>query len=168
MDKMTANDYRERGDKSFEKERESFDRCDTDGFVSQWCHNLSGQQDHLQAKILENGGKSTFPGLFHRGSGVRVKAKLVSVYNRFSYSHEPKWMVLDSNDKAVLWLPALKTRQKLSKLYKLGFMERDERAPAKAKIAGHGTGFSGLVTCHVITARTDGGYPDHAVPYDEI
>lgn len=41
---------------SIQAERESFDRCDTDGFLSQWAHGMGAQRDARQIEILENGG----------------------------------------------------------------------------------------------------------------
>lgn len=38
----------------------SFDRCDTDGFVSQWAHGIQGQVAQRNAEIAANGGVATF------------------------------------------------------------------------------------------------------------
>jgi len=39
---------------------ESFERCDTDGFVSQWASGIMGQVARANAEIAENGGTATF------------------------------------------------------------------------------------------------------------
>lgn len=42
----------------------SFDRCDTDGFMSQWAADSMARLYDVQAEILENGGVAEFPALF--------------------------------------------------------------------------------------------------------
>jgi hypothetical protein len=68
--------------------RESFERCDTDGFLSQWAHDLGAKECEAQIKILENGGKAEFWGLFDL-HGNRVPAKLIQ--GKFG----PCWALLD-------------------------------------------------------------------------
>src|SRR5690606_26317917 len=43
---------------------DSFDRCDTDGALSQWASGINAQKYRLQADIAENGGMWEFPALF--------------------------------------------------------------------------------------------------------
>src|SRR5215467_366677 len=82
---------------------ESFERCDTDGFVSQWAHGVLGQQHDLQARIEERGGTWTFTGLFDIVSGKRVEARLVST--RYGRS----WCIRDSRGNAAQWAAAYKS-----------------------------------------------------------
>lgn len=44
----------------FADSAESFDRCDTDGFVSQWASDISGRKAQRNAEIARNGGVATF------------------------------------------------------------------------------------------------------------
>ena len=55
---------------------ESFQSCDTDGFLSQWASRLGADFDREKAKILEKGG-AVFPALFDL-EGNLVKAKLIN------------------------------------------------------------------------------------------
>lgn len=144
---------------------ESFQRCDTDGFLTQWAHGINADIKRRQAEIEENGGRWTFPGLFDRETGQRVRAKIVHVADRYSYvegATRPLWLVLGPRDEALLWLPAYRT-SKRSKLWQAGFEERDEEAPARAEIQGRGRGLSG--TAWVAVVRTDGGYPEDATQW---
>ena len=158
-------------DEAAEEERrreESWQRSDTDGFVSQWAHGLTAQLKRREADLLEAGNVATFRGLFDRTTGKRVRAKIVYVEDRFSgFGTVAKWIVLDSSDRAVHWLPAYKSG-KQSKIYKTGFEERDEIAPAEAVIAGGGKGLAGAASCVVTVRRTDGGYPQDATPVDVL
>lgn len=48
-----------------EHSRESFDRCDTDGCVTQWCLDHGANVDQARARILRHGGQARFKALFH-------------------------------------------------------------------------------------------------------
>lgn len=146
----------------------SFQNCDTDGFVSQFCSDLTAKEWDAKANLLENDGLASHLGLFDRESGKRVKAKLVRVYNSFAYKHESKWVVLDSKEKVVNWLPAYKSNDKRSKVWKCGFEEREEMVESHARIYANGTGLGGLSSARVILERNDCGYPKDAVAFDEL
>lgn len=142
----------------FQDESDSFDRCDTDGCVSQFASNLSGRLESAKADIARRGGVWDFQGLFDAETGERVHARQVSVYNKYKYDYEMKWVLTDeAADKyGRKWIPA-GLRSSVQK--NLGLCEREETAPAAAKISGSGHGFSGLATCYIDIFRTDGGYP---------
>lgn len=104
----TAEEYRDMARGQERAKEESFDRCDTDGFLSQWAHGVLARQYLLAADIAENGGVDDFPALFDL-DGTIVPAKIVKT--KFG----SKWLVLDSWDgvyeygkgNAVAWLPLL-------------------------------------------------------------
>lgn len=76
---------------------ESFERCDTDGFLSQWASRLTAQQKRLEAQLIENGGVTTMLGpVTADGQPVRFR----DVQTRYGR----KWLVLDDNDDAIAWL----------------------------------------------------------------
>jgi len=137
---------------------ESFDRCDTDGFVSQWAHSKLAALEETKAEIAAAGGTAEFPGLFRRSDGVRMRAKLVSYYCQFAYRTKWAWSFRDSEGRVDRSAPSIPdTRSKRGKLWKLGYEVRQERAPASAKLTGSGTGLGGSVWVEVY--RTDDGYP---------
>lgn len=133
---------------------ESFERSDTDGFLTQWAMGICGRRDRLQAEIEENNGLSTFTGLYERASGKRVAAKLIN--GKFGLC----WAFCDENGKFTGRFLGHSKGTKRSRLYKEGFELREEEAPAKAVIQGEGTGLSGQAWAAVV--RTDGGYPNNA------
>jgi hypothetical protein len=178
---------REKARECAEKREESFERCDTDGFLSQWALGLDSQKHNLQARIEEADGTWCFEGLFD-GQGRRVKAKLVTVADSYSYGNSTKeiWLLLDERDEKIAWVPRAgnfewtenlwrdegpvevvhpaQSPSKQSKMFKLGLHEEEETATAKAAIKGSGYGLSGNAWAVVI--RTDGGYPDGAIVYE--
>ncbi len=106
---------------------DSFERCDTDGFLSQWASDLTADKKRLEADLIEAGGVITIVGpVTEDGDPVRFK----TVDTRYGR----KWLVLDDNDDAVAWLDIasvnLNTYRK--KGYNLGRYE----VKGIAKIAG--------------------------------
>jgi hypothetical protein len=176
-DKLTAQEHRVRAAASEESAAASFERSDTDGFLSQWASGITAQEHRLAADLLEEGGKSNFAGLFD-AQGRRIKAKLVQIEDRYKgYGTRSLWLVLDANDKALAWIPRQYSRRvnrktgdledvqpsPRSKMAKLGLHEAYEMAPAMAKIVGSGKGLSGAASARVAAVRTDQGYPEGAI-----
>lgn len=142
------------------KREESHDRCDTDGFLSQWAWGLNAQEYAARADILEHGGCAKFLGLFDAATGARVPAKIIA--SQFG----ARWMLCDATTgKATGVFFAVGSldennepaNSKRTKLVKAGFVEAFEWAPAIAKCVGTGTGLSGRAW--IATLRTDGGWP---------
>lgn len=48
------------GRHALEAKEESFQRCDTDGFLSQWSHGMTHELNSKNADILRNGGYAQF------------------------------------------------------------------------------------------------------------
>lgn len=156
-------------------EREaSFERSDTDGFLSQWASGVNASLRLAQAEILESGGTASFPGLF-LPTGERVKARIIDTkYGRC-------WAVLTENGTfarfvalapacAIELAPATPEEKKLhgSEWKRLerwkkkhGFVQKPEEASALARLRSNGRGLSGNVWVSV--ERTDGGFPPGAV-----
>jgi hypothetical protein len=160
MEKLTAEEYRQMARGQAQEREDSFDRCDTDGFLSQWASGLHSSLYQTLAELAEAGWVSEFPGLFDANTGKRVPAKIIYVKDRFSYNGamylKALWAIVDpKTDKFTgVFLPV---GEKSRKQKQLGFIQKTEIAPAYAKIDGRGYGLSG--SAWVSTYRTDGGYP---------
>lgn len=125
----------------------SFERCDTDGFLSQWAHGLSAQLAQLNAELAADGWVANFPALFD--GDRRMDAKLIP--GQFG----SVWLLSDTEEarydrRFVPFAGNGKSRVQKS----LGLHEADEMAPAKARITGKGTGLSGSAWVEIY--RTDG------------
>ncbi|MBF0526464.1 MAG: hypothetical protein HQK56_15385 [Deltaproteobacteria bacterium] len=143
-----------------QEEYDSFERCDTDGFLSQWAHGISASEARLALQIKKDGGTAEFCALFDL-EGNRVKAKLAYLDSKFTpWQKTPTWLILDENDRIIRYVKAFPMRK--STMEKKGFVEGMEQAPAKAIIHGSGKGLSGAATCRAIAIRTDKGYPSNA------
>ena len=151
---ITASQLRTEATQADRNAHESFDRCDTDGFVSQWASGLTARLKRLEADILDNGGVWTFPGLFDL-EGHRVRAKLIP--GRYGTC----WALCDAHGQFTGQF--VKAYLRPHNLAKKGYIERDETALARAKLHGSGYGLSGATSVQPIVERLDGGYPDTAV-----
>ena len=158
MKKLTADEYRQLSRGQIQEREDSFDRCDTDGFLSQWASGINSNLNLRLAELAEAGWVSEFPGLFDIKTGERVQAKIIYVKDRFSYNGALKslWAIIDPKTEKFtgVFLPEGENSRKQKKL---GFFQKKEIAPAYAKIDGVGRGLSGSVWISVY--RTDGGYP---------
>jgi hypothetical protein len=145
----TATEYREEANRHETERAESFERCDTDGFMSQWAHQVMAEQARMNATLVEQGGKSEFTGLFDL-DGNRVRAKLIDG------QYGMCWAFCDENDnftgKFISAFPA-----RTSTMAKKGYQELPESAPAIVKMCG-----SNLCNVSPHFIRSDKGYPESA------
>lgn len=157
MTTYTAEELRKMAADSDSRVQESWERSDTDGFLSQWAGGLTAQKYRLQAEIVEKGGRYEFPALFDL-DGNLVAAKLVST------QYGVAWGLLDSDDpdgRFVGWFNpshARKDATRRANNRKKGYSVGVVLAPARADIGGSGTGLSGATSCYVYAKRIDGGF----------
>jgi hypothetical protein len=153
---MTAEECRAKAAACEQEAYDSFERCDTDGFVSQWANDLSAQKYRQQAYIEENGGVWTFRAVFD------LEGNLVAAKEIRTRTGDYCWGILDSDDPngnftGFFWQswannPKVQDRNNAKKGYAVGRVE----APAKAAFVGSGKGLSG--SCSVAVLRADGGF----------
>lgn len=86
-----AAQYRKEADGNDRDAQESYERCDTDGFLSQWAHGQMAHRYHRAADILENGGCWDFIALFDL-EGNLVPAKYIET--RYGMA----WALLEVNE----------------------------------------------------------------------
>lgn len=93
-ERLTAEQYRAMAAERRVKSLESFERCDTDGFLSQWALDVCASQYDMMAELVENDCKSCFWGLYE--GERRVMAKTIQVRSNYSYRLETVWVLHDS------------------------------------------------------------------------
>jgi len=125
-----AKALREASSRKAQEAVDSFDRCDTDGFLSQWASNLCSQLDHTNANLLEGGGVYEFEAVFDL-QGNYVPA--VKINTRYGSA----WSLVDSSGKFLnppVFLPFNPVRASTikNKGYTIGRVIRK----AHAKLAG--------------------------------
>lgn len=139
---MNAEEHKKKAAECDQRVADSFERSDTDGFLSQWANGLTAQKHRMQAEILENDGMYRFVGLYN--GDVRVKAKLIST------KYGTCWLLRDDEaDKYGRRFIPFGSNSRVQK--RLGLKERDELDKAYADIRGKGYGMSG--SCWVQAIR---------------
>lgn len=107
----------------------SFERCDTDGALSQWGLRMNADLCRLMARISENGDVSTFTGLYQ--GDRRVKARIIDTKFGIAWLlHEDEADLIAARGK-----PFLPTGPNSYVLAGLGLRERDETDAAYAKVS---------------------------------
>ena len=134
---------------------ESQERCDTDGFLSQWASGISANERSIAATIARNGGTDLFPGLYDAKTGERIRAKLID--GRFG----PCWAIVGEDGRFTGKFLGDR-RGPRAALAKAGLVVCGEYVKAEACIAGTGTGLSGRAWA--TSRRLDEGFPVDAVP----
>lgn len=135
-----------------EAAQESFDRCDTDGYVTQWAFGVRAQEEDLKAWLQSQGGKADFVALFDL-AGNLIPAKLVEG------KWGPCWGLLASADvdsRVVGWIGAFPRRE--STLRNKGYYEGTVRCIAYVTLDGSGTGLSGALSVRPGLHRCDRGF----------
>jgi len=66
---MTAEEWRAKARGSEQRRAESWERSDTDGFMSQWASGLMAQEYEECADLAEKDGMTTTPALFFADTG---------------------------------------------------------------------------------------------------
>lgn len=140
----------------------SFDRCDTDGFVTQWAHGLTAQQKRMEADLAAAGGMAEFPALFTT-DGQPVPAKLVTT--RFGTKFAVFATTADVTDRSAPVVAWVDPFVKPATLARKGFLVAQVLAPARVVMHGNGgRGLSGATSVRPVRVRTDGGFnPDAPV-----
>lgn len=139
----TATEHRAKAAAADQRAADSFERSDTDGFLSQWASGLTAQLERLKADLADEGGRTEFAGLYE--GDRRVKAKIVHYKNKFSHTDESSWL-LHEDETALIDARGGKfvpTGERSRVQKRLGLRERREVADAYAFMNGSGTGLSG-------------------------
>jgi hypothetical protein len=144
----TAEQFRAEAAAHRQDARDSWERSDTDGFLSQWASGINARMADDQAKLAEAGGIATF----ERTILVTLEGEATDA-RRVETRYGTKWR-LDSTDQWLAYMP-----ERESTLAKKGYKETTITAVAKARVktwAPPGArGLSGATSVTVITERAD-------------
>lgn len=144
--------HRLRAAEASQRVQESWERSDTDGFMSQWAYDMTTRVELLKADVADNGGVWEFPVLVDERTGEVVPARMVNT------RYGSKWAVfatdMDANltdGEVVRWV-GLGDKALSNKGYKVGMQER----PAKVVTQGAGNGLAGAFTVQPVVVPADG------------
>lgn len=137
---------------------ESFDRCDTDGALSQWASGITAQKYRLRADVAENGGMWPFPALFDLEGHLVPAREVYGQYGTF-------WSLLDPEgnrtgqtfNESQAQNEKIRLRNDARKGYYVGTVL------APAYVATRGQSVTS-VACHI--DRADGGWDPKVMVID--
>lgn len=147
----TAAQWREMAKGNRRASQESFDRCDTDGALSQWGLDVLARKYELCAKLAEQDGTWEFPALFTLTGGLVAEA--VWIKTKLN-----KWVWRIGSGNTVAWFDPSKARSgarrranDAAKGYQLGTV----RTRAYVGTSGGGRGVSGALSVGYYIGRDD-------------
>lgn len=86
----TADEWRATMRRHHSDAADSFERCDTDGFLSQWASGVNAAHAETCAELADANGRATFPALFDL-NGNHVPARQVPTRYGVSWRTETGW-----------------------------------------------------------------------------
>lgn len=133
--------HTKKGRKHHDDREESFQRCDTDGFVSQWASGLTGSLEERRAELASHDHNNVFRVLVDAETGKLASTKCLKVFNKFAgYGTVDRWVVTKPKGERDVWLTDYKRPENfIKKGYRLAWAT----AKAYARLDGEGTGLSG-------------------------
>lgn len=153
----TAAEWRELAAASRRRSVESFERCDTDGFMTQWASDITAREYEAQADLADAGGRHEFTAIFDL-EGNFVPA--TECKTRYGYT----WRIGNGDD--VVWFNESKAQdpdRRRAANAKKGYYVGRVSAPAYVIIAGGGKGFSGAASCYVALRPQDPELKEHTI-----
>ena len=141
---IKAAEHTKLAKEALKKVDESWDRSDTDGFLTQWAGGITANLHQEKARIYRHNGFAAFTGLYE--GDRRVKARIVE--GKFGDS----WL-LDDAEAAKFGRKFIPTGSTSRIQKSLGLSQRREKDLAYATTLGKGYGLSG--TAWVACLRTE-------------
>lgn len=126
MTTTQSDDLRRQAAEHRQNSIDSFERCDTDGFMSQWASDCMARLRDFEADIADNDGRWEFPMLLTL-EGEFVPARPISA------KYGMCWMILDADGQATGEFAPYKPKR-ASTLANRGFQEGRCLRPARAKL----------------------------------
>lgn len=124
----------------------SFERCDTDGFLSQWASRMTGDADGAAVELCKARGLTTVSVLLDIETG-----EIASTHHKWG-DFGPFWVLNDaaaekSGKRFVNESQAQRKATFLKNMAAKGFKVGTAEVRAEVKIVGGGTGIGGAVNC---------------------
>ncbi len=123
--------------------QESFERCDTDGFLSQWASGITGERKRLQASILENDGMAEIACLVDADDRIAPARWIETRFGGCYALFEDFDSANSRSGQIVEWLSD-------AKMERLGYRRALCLRPAKAEIVG-----SDALNCRAMAVPND-------------
>jgi hypothetical protein len=123
--------------------RESFERSDTDGFLSQWASGLTAERKRLQASIVENDGMAEIGCVVDADDRIVPARWIDTRFGGCFALFEDFDSANNKSGKIIEWISE-------SKMERLGYRRALCLRPAKAEIVG-----TDAVNCRAVAVPND-------------
>lgn len=156
----TAEEYRAKAAECEERKHESFERCDTDGFATQWAHGLMAQESRMKADLADDGGRHNFPAVFDKNTGELL------TYTRVKSPYGYPWIIRHDDGSATFINESSSAKKQtcINYMHKRGYTIGTINVPAVVKLSGgSGRGMSGAMNVMPYIAKADNINPDDIV-----
>ena len=97
-----AKEYEVSAEKNQDRVRESFDRCDTDGFLSQWAMGRLSELDNAKKELCLKKGLHNFIGLYLGTRRIKAK-KIFTEYGATWLLHKDSFGLKELNVTSPAW-----------------------------------------------------------------
>lgn len=118
--KLTSSEYKKLASEANERAIESFDRCDTDGFLSQWALAIQEREYNALAHLAENNWKSSFQTLV-TAKGELVPCRKIETKYGTSYGVYQSFVDAEKGGEIIQWV-GLGKRAAKNKGYKIAWV----------------------------------------------
>lgn len=141
----TAAEWRAESAEMFAKREESYDRCDTDGFVSQWALGSLSQDYSLRAQLAEANGLTETRALFD------LDGQLVPAVHGWGEYGE-YFMIMDNDERGCrrFFNPSKARKDETARANNAakGFYVGTVKVEGQVKMLGGGKGLSGAASSY--------------------
>jgi hypothetical protein len=138
--------------RSYEAAEESFQRCDTDGFLSQWALQSSSSVDNANIRILKNGGYVAVRVLCDAEGNIVSDRIRTFPHPMFEWRSVSKWDLGRNAERR--WVP-MGDKSRVQKQLGLHEESRYVRGYAKITAPAGARGLSGCASAYVGHFRSD-------------
>lgn len=139
------------------RQEESWERSDTDGFLSQWANGMTASLNRRKIEVLKTGGYAQFWVLVHAETGTVIATESVTFSVRdMPWVKNTKWRVENEHLQFTAgrkWIPVQRGDKPGRIAKSFGLVEEQRWFPARAAIMGSGTGLSGCANAYVGVER---------------
>lgn len=150
----TSAELRARANEAEQEAADSFERCDTDGFLSQWASTLTARKLRAQADLADAGGEIECSALFNLDGTVASTHLASGKYGPFWVLNDEATERFGKRFYTASGAAKAATRRRNNRAK--GFTIGTIRVKGYVTIAGSGKGLSGAASAYVATVADVG------------
>lgn len=146
----TADQWRAEAAAENARRNESWERSDTDGFISQWAHQMGEGENHLKARLAEQNGMTETDALFDLDGNLIPTVHGYGEYGAYFLILDAEGNKDTTQGRNGFFSPSKAQNADVARKNNAakGFYVGTVRVAATTKIVGGGKGLAGAATCY--------------------